>query len=275
VFDPLAIALVLAANASRDWDKDEPKDNDLKEVDDFVEKAAEETLKEIEKEESILDKHPYLTKPWVSRVPEDFRVEPQVFVPEVVPPVETIKPEEPAPKKKQTRKTKKKLENIVEQPIDNVPAEVKESAIVQEQITADNTQLVDPKKPYEVIGDDYVLFEGKSVKLDALKELRPDIFMLTADHNKPVSTNFGTKFPEVANKGDMFVRVDSLPNKVFKYDGNRWIEVSKEKSDTYLYNEKYIQYLINKLDTGEYDPELLSDHERSQIEYYLKHNKIL
>ena len=37
-----------------------------------------------------------------------------------------------------------------------------------------------------------------------------------------------------------------------------------------LYNEEYIQHLIIKLGTGEYDPELLNDAERSAIEEQLK-----
>jgi hypothetical protein len=37
-----------------------------------------------------------------------------------------------------------------------------------------------------------------------------------------------------------------------------------------LYNDAYIQHLIEKLGSGEYDPELLNDSERSAIEEKLK-----
>ena len=71
----------------------------------------------------------------------------------------------------------------------------------------------------------------------------------------------------------MFTRVDVLPNKVYKFDGQNWIEIAKTSSNTYLYNTKYIDYLIEMIAKGEYDPELLSDNERYQIEDYIKIQK--
>ena len=109
--------------------------------------------------------------------------------------------------------------------------------------------------------------------MDALKGMRPDLFGLSIDYGKSVNSSFGTKFPDVANKGDIFVRVDVLPNKVYKFDGRNWIQTNKEASSTYLYNTKYVEYLIDMLAKGEYDAELLSENERIQIEDYLKIQK--
>ena len=114
---------------------------------------------------------------------------------------------------------------------------------------------------------------SKHYKKDALKSLRPDIFMVTADSQRTISTNFGIKFPNEANKGDVFVRVDSLPNRVYKYDGRKWIEIQKEQSDTYLHNQNYIKYLVEKIEKGEYDLDLLSETEKEQIELFLKNQK--
>jgi hypothetical protein len=111
------------------------------------------------------------------------------------------------------------------------------------------------------------------MRKDALRSLRPELFMLNVDHGKEINSDFGIKFPDMANRGDIFTRVDTLPNKVFKYDGSRWIEVNKETSSAYLFNTKYVEYLISAIDSGQYDPELLSDEERSQIEDYLKIQK--
>jgi hypothetical protein len=93
---------------------------------------------------------------------------------------------------------------------------------------------------------------------------------LTAD-NAPASAvgemrGFGTSFPDNCNKGDMFLRVDQLPSALYKFNGTGWIEVDKKLSDQYLYDEAYIDHLIEKISTGEYDPELLSDAERESIE---------
>lgn len=83
-------------------------------------------------------------------------------------------------------------------------------------------------------------------------------------------TGFGIAFPSTPAKGDMFLRVDRIPSALYKYNGSRWIEVDKQLSDQYAYDEQYIKHLIDKIDSGEYDPELLSDAERDQIEQQLK-----
>jgi hypothetical protein len=60
-----------------------------------------------------------------------------------------------------------------------------------------------------------------------------------------------------------------LPSKLYKFNGSLWIEVDKSMSDTYAWDDAYVDYLINKIDSGEYDPELLSDAERNSIEIKL------
>jgi hypothetical protein len=85
---------------------------------------------------------------------------------------------------------------------------------------------------------------------------------------------FGNEFPGSAVKGDMFMRVDRLPSALYKFNGSTWIEVDKALSDQYAYDDAYIDYLIEKISTGEYDPDLLSDAERDCIEKKLKSNFI-
>jgi hypothetical protein len=82
---------------------------------------------------------------------------------------------------------------------------------------------------------------------------------------------FGTAFPASANKGDTFLRVDRIPSALYKFNGNRWIEVDKSLSDQYAYDTAYIDHLISKIESGEYDPDLLSTAEQDQIEHRLKH----
>jgi hypothetical protein len=81
---------------------------------------------------------------------------------------------------------------------------------------------------------------------------------------------FGNEFPATAIKGDMFLRTDRLPSALYKFNGINWIEVDKSSSDHYAYDEAYIDYLIEKIGTGEYDTDLLSDIERDCIEKKLK-----
>ena len=85
------------------------------------------------------------------------------------------------------------------------------------------------------------------------------------------SSSFGSGgFPSHAIKGDTFVKTDVLPSTLHKFNGTKWIEINKDNTDVFAYNEEYIQHLIAKLGSGEYDPELLNDAERSQIEQQLK-----
>jgi len=123
--------------------------------------------------------------------------------------------------------------------------------------------------PYQELDGGYVMFDGKHMHKDVLLGMRPDMLKLVADSGRATKTSFGTSFPGLAAKGDTFVRVDTLPNKVYKFDGIRWIVVNKTQSTSYLYDLEYIKYLVKKIESGEYDIELLSDIEKQQIEEYL------
>ena len=90
-----------------------------------------------------------------------------------------------------------------------------------------------------------------------------------------VSSNlkaFGNEFPINPEKGDTFLRVDYLPNRLFKFNGQKWIQIDKEQTDIYVYNDMYIKHLIEEIDSGRYDTDSLSDVEREQITHYLSKN---
>ena len=53
---------------------------------------------------------------------------------------------------------------------------------------------------------------------------------------------------------------------LYKFNGNLWIEVDKALTDGHAYDVAYIDHLISKIESGEYDPDLLSDAERDSIE---------
>ena len=127
--------------------------------------------------------------------------------------------------------------------------------------------------PIHDMGGGYIEYDGKLFQQGALKELRPDLFRVRPDSVNQVSTDFGTQFPRMARKGQIFVRVDVLPNRVFKFDGKKWLEQNKNTSQSYLYNKEYIEFLIERIKTGEYDLDVLSDNEQAEIEAYLKGNQ--
>ena len=66
---------------------------------------------------------------------------------------------------------------------------------------------------------------------------------------------------------------NSLPTRVYKFNGDEWIEIDKRLSDNYTYNDAYIKHLVDKIGSGEFDPSLLSDSEQEQVENYLQQLK--
>ena len=96
----------------------------------------------------------------------------------------------------------------------------------------------------------------------------PD-FSITAEDTAPINSGFGTEFPKNPNKGDIFLRVDILPSKLYKWNEQKWIEVDKTKTDSFTYDQAYIQHLVEKINSGEYDVDLLSVAEQEQIQGYL------
>jgi len=270
VFDPLAIALVLAANASREWDKEEgdsPLGTEPISTPTVTEPAYEpdDGLLTDEQVKQIIatagtPKHPINCYMCGTELIDASGI--GLFCPNKNCDVGDGPFEEP--------------KSILEQhPYLNKPFvhfDTKPMVATKKEF-ADTEVLIEPEKPYKELDGGYVMFEDKHYQMDALKSLRPDVFIATSDSQRSISTNFGIKFPDSANKGDVFVRVDSLPNRVYKYDGNKWIEVRKEQSDTYLHNQKYIKYLVEKIEKGEYDLDLLSETEKEQIELFLKNQK--
>lgn len=104
------------------------------------------------------------------------------------------------------------------------------------------------------------------------KETAPTVIPLTLDdadnaEATPTATkaSFGIAFPTNPDKGDLFLRVDYLPNRLFKWNGIKWIEVDKTTNDRYIYEEEYIKYLEQKIRSGEYSIDDLSKPEQEEL----------
>jgi hypothetical protein len=82
-------------------------------------------------------------------------------------------------------------------------------------------------------------------------------------HREP-KTNFGTELPAGGTKGDTYVLTSAIPNQLYKHNGDQWINIINR--DNYTYDTAYIDHLITEIEHGLYDPDLLSDSERDQIE---------
>jgi hypothetical protein len=80
---------------------------------------------------------------------------------------------------------------------------------------------------------------------------------------------FGQVLPDNPIKGYQFLNTGFVPSRLFKYNGDKWIEVDKLVTDSYAYNSNYINYLMDKIAAGEYDTDLLTAVEQQQIELIL------
>ena len=82
-------------------------------------------------------------------------------------------------------------------------------------------------------------------------------------HREP-EANFGTELPAKGTKGDTYVLTSAIPNQLYKHNGDHWINIINR--DNYTYDTAYIDHLITQIEHGLYDPDMLNDSERDQIE---------
>jgi hypothetical protein len=186
-----------------------------------------------EPEKSVFEKHPYLDRPWTGLGTE---VKPLVYTPEepvVEPPLVVTN----------------------SQPEDNVPL-MSAELTKEEQAAVDDMLDSNIEKPNQIA-------EKNVSQLPFLTALADN------EMHQQISAGFGTAFPISPAKGDMYLRVDYLPPRLFKWNKVKWVEVDRNNSDSYAYNEAYIPWLIEQLAAGKYDADLLTDVEHDQIEAYL------
>ena len=272
VFDPLAIALVLAANASKEWD-DEEGDSPL-----GIEPVSTPTVTEpaYEPDDGTLTDEQVKQIIAMAGTPKE-PINCYMCGTELVnaPGIGLFCPNKLCDVKDGPFEEESILDKhpYLSEPFvhfDTKPMVASKEPEVEPTADEDHTMKVKQDLPFTELPGGYVAYEGKQMQREALLSMHPEFLKIAVDSGKQITSGFGPKFPDPAEKGDVFTRVDSLPNKVFKYDGRNWIQINKETTNAYLYNTKYLEYLIDMIARGEYDPEMLSENERYQIEDYIK-----
>jgi hypothetical protein len=272
VFDPLALTLLLAATKTLEWErginvlapatrrpKDTEENNDDSEVNKFFDRIRN-LSKAIDtgKYQAPDEPNPYKDiKPdadhWYDHVDE-----PQPAKQKSI--LEGLDNMWTQAKKIALRDTEAEHAELTDEEI---------LAKQKEQQEKDARRRWKDDNPNDTIHRQEALF--RAGKIDRLPWMVP----YQINNDQPQGTvglvkGFGDKFPDSANKGDMFLRVDQMPSVLYKYNGSDWIQVDKALSDQHAYDDAYIDHLIKKLSSGEYDPDLLSDAERDCIEQRLK-----
>ena len=254
VFDPLAIVLILAGTKQLDWAREdaklalvretEPDSLPVKQIIEGIPIPIEEPVIEVIQENSVeyfdFEKHPYLffaDKGFPNQLPE----------PQSKPDWPTEWQEEP------------EIEEVI---IEEVVSEV----IIEPKVEPEPAHTI-----VHVIREAYNFRAGEDPHHVAKIPVSP---IILADNDEiavsPSKAEFGIQFPGSPNKGDMFLKVDTLPSTLYKFNGNKWIVVDKALTDSYAYNEEYIRHVVKQIELGTVSPDELSITEQEQIAEFLK-----
>ena len=320
VFDPLALVLILAAQQSLRWakeEKDEDRSGEITKdtqpsgsgqtIDEQI--AAAEAAsggsgtasqKPVDEPQTIADLHPYLKQPFAhftNLVPMVWRPEKtehtimedtKAAVVEEAPKPEIYAGNPEDFKEPWPEEEKEKLVEVMHDFFDK-NKESQEDAAIESDVGTQQPEILtlgidEVERPGDYLtppgpdvtflpDSDHLVYEGKSYSIDAFKDHFPELSAVADNHpslGNASKADFGTSFPLKPTKGDLYLRTDYLPSKQFKWNGAKWIEVDKNITDALAYNEQYIQHLVEKLSTGEYELDDLTDAEHSQVAEYLK-----
>jgi hypothetical protein len=271
VFDPLAIMMVLAATESMKWERErrsqpayEPDDGPL--TDQQVEQLRATAEPELPQGETVT----------VSRLFDDPGEHPaDTFDHEL----ETTKAVDPHPpgwmynelqsnplNEQQVEEVIAEFEQLRAQPVEFNQDYLDALAQEIEPEEHDNPDVKAAIKQWKSENPDKTIKEERA-KFATGRIDRLPWAQLTADNDlgREPTSGFGIGFPANPVKGDTFMRVDQMPNVLYKFNGVHWIIVDKNLTDNYTYDEAYIEHLIAKLTSGEYDPDMLSDAEADAI----------
>ena len=285
VFDPLALVLILAAQQTLRWAQDEEDEDetDAPGPNPAVEQVVEPeplpqsvTNNEIAPQPQELITEPEIDLDHINSLLEEAKEieEPQVSY-QIL---EDVDDELDIPVLENEEMWAQRV--IDEQSIPGDASSAKRFGLVEPEVKVEEPEpeYVSPNAPgldasIERPGD-YLTHNDKKQLEAAPGKNRGVMYSAIADNSTNVHGNashadFGDTFPVTPNKGDTYLRIDSLPNKLYKFNGNKWIEIDKDSTDTYAYNEAYIQHLVTQLEQGQYDPDLLTDVEREQIQHFL------
>jgi len=246
VFDPLAIMMLLAATESLKWAREKPK---VKIEEPVQEPAKEDSLPAYEPDDGSLTDHQ----------------------------IEQIR--ESAATDYQPIHCHKCSTELINAPGIGLFCPNKACDVMDGPFSDDSPEIIPAGILAEDDDDDEDSPELKSAKArwkadhprDSLKRQRRLLDVGAIDqlpwidylHREP-KTNFGTELPAGGTKGDTYVLTSAIPNQLYKHNGDQWINIINREN--YTYDTAYIDHLIDEIEQGRYDPDMLSDSERDQIE---------
>jgi len=253
VFDPLAIMMLLAFTESLRWERDRRAKRKQEENDDDISPASEPPTAPVMAgpPQPEPDAGPHQNQP-----PDGHEVDAQQPDPGDNVPVrpDGTDADQPQPDHRPARVDAEFIEEFHEPDWPERSGDYRNDPPTTE----------DAEEPKPELPQERPFMAGRRGEEKFVHQPEPDL--------PDVSDNFsfGSDFPVHAERGDQFLRTDTLPTMLYKYNGEKWISIDKNNHDRYTYDDHYIDFLISRISTGEYDPELLTDSERLQIESRLR-----
>ena len=240
VFDPLAIMMLLAATESLKWAREKPEVK----VDEPIEESAEEdSLAEYEPDDGAL------TNDQIEQIRESAATDYQPINchkcnTELInaPGIGLFCPNKEC--------------DVMDGPF----SDDEETVVLEDDDDEDSPELKSAKAQWKADNPRDSLKRQRRLLDVGLIDRLPWIDYL---HREPES-NFGTQLPVTGTKGDTYVLTSAIPNQLYKHNGDHWINI--DNRDNYTYDTAYIDHLITQIEQGLYDPDMLSDSERDQIE---------
>ena len=141
----------------------------------------------------------------------------------------------------------------------------KEPSQDTEQTTEESTGRISTDEEVKVrltrVGDDYISYDGKMYRDHALIKSHPEL-KLDLQHE----VQFGLRFPAKSKEGRLFLRSDLEPTKLYRSNGKTWDPQDKNILTNTAYSTEYIDMLVDKIASGDYNPELLNVIEKQKIQ---------
>jgi hypothetical protein len=171
------------------------------------------------------------------------------------------------------------IEKIVEVPVEKIVEIEKIVEVPVEKIVEIEKIVEDTDKINELAGEVTELLDTINAQEQKITKLQKQYNTV---RNQPLvepdfdlgdvsGASFGTTWPVQPSKGQLFLKVDILPNKLYKWNSRKWIEVDIDRvEDTLAYDLEYIKYLINEIKHGRREYEELSEIEQNQIKSYIR-----
>jgi hypothetical protein len=239
VFDPLAIMMLLAATESLKWAREKPKVEEPEEED-----VAEDSLPEYEPDDGAL------TDDQLEQIQESAATEYQPIhchkcSTELInaPGIGLFCPNKQC--------------DVMDGPF----SDDEEPEISEEDDDEESPELKSAKARWKADHPDDSLKRQRRLLEVGLIDRLPWL-----EYLREPKSDFGKEHqPNSAGiKGDTYVLTSAIPNRLYKHNGDHWIYI--DKPDNYTYDTAYIDHLIGEIEQGRYDPDMLTDNEREQIE---------